>query len=134
MAETESDKPKQKPGVRTSLNSGENKVKANLTKSVIEVNSTPVNPTAEAAAKSLPSMKLTTNTNWAEEISASVLNAVTPVSSERSLGDNKVVPIKNSEPLIPVEKAEEPAKQEKKAPLYSSSRSGFHCPGAGGES
>ena len=114
-AETESNKTKQKPGVRTNLNSGEKKVKANLTKAIIEVNSTPVNPTAEAAAKSLPSMKLTTNTNWAEETSSSVLNAVTPVSSERSLGDNKVVPVKNSEPLIPVEKEETPVKQEKKS-------------------
>ena len=113
MSETESKKTKQKPGVRTKLNSGDKKVKSSLTSNVSDNSAAPVNPTAEAAAKVLPSMKLSTEANWAEETSASVLNAVTPVSSERSLGDNKVIPIKNSEPLIPVSE-EDTEKQNKK--------------------
>ena len=88
------EKRKQKPGVRTSLNSGENNVKVHIEKKSSAGKQSVHNPTAEAASKTLPSMKLSTDTNWAEVSSESVLNAVTPASSERSLGEFKAEPPK----------------------------------------
>ena len=90
---TEEEKTTQKPGVRTKLNSGSNKVKLrDNSKSKKGAEAAP-NPTAAAATQKLPSMKLSTETNWAEETSNSVLNAVTPVSSKRSLGDSRNLPV-----------------------------------------
>lgn len=106
-------KPDQKPGVRTKLNSGENKVKKLDDKNNKgAVPSTP-NPTALSASKNLPTMKLATDTNWAEETSTSVLGMATPVSSERTLGNNKNVPApKKVESIVP--KEENKKKKSKK--------------------
>ena len=47
-------------------------------------------------------MRLSKEANWAEETSKSILSAVTPVSSQRSLGENKVVPVSDTPlPVIP---------------------------------
>lgn len=82
-----------KPGVRTKLNSGENKIiKINKSGSNSKENSVP-NPTAVAASQKLPKMELSTSTNWAEETSPSVLNMAIAITSERTLGENKVIVI-----------------------------------------
>ncbi|MEE3348516.1 MAG: hypothetical protein VZR09_00605 [Candidatus Gastranaerophilaceae bacterium] len=100
MAE-EKKKQKQKPGVRTKLNSGDKKVQTNTDKNSKQTMVAKPNPTAVSAYKALPSMKLSKE-NWAEETSKSILSAVTPVSSERSLGENKVVPVSDTPlPVVP---------------------------------
>lgn len=81
-----------KPGVRTKLNSGKDKIKKY--EGNVEKQSTP-NPTAQTCKQNLPSMKLS-NGNWVEDSNASILNLALPVSSERTLGENKVVPVKSA--------------------------------------
>ena len=88
--------PKQpKPGVRTKLNSGENKVKKYNDKDTKTSEPAVPNPTAVAVTQKLPSMRLSTGTNWAEATSASVISVATAVTSERTLSQNMVVPAKS---------------------------------------
>ena len=76
-------KGKQKPGVRTKLNSGDKKVKK-YSKTDKHAENTP-NPTAVAASKKLPEMKLSHETNWVAETSSTImLNSEGVLSSERS--------------------------------------------------
>jgi len=107
MAEEE--KKRHKPGVRTKLNSGDKKVQTNTDKNSKQAKAAQPNPTAVSASKKLPSMQLSKEANWAEETSNSVLSAVNPVSSERSLGENKVVPVPQ-EKSLPAETKKKEAK------------------------
>ena len=107
--------PKQpKPGVRTKLNSGENKVKKYDDKSAKTVEPAVPNPTAVAVTQKLPSMRLSTSTNWAEATSASVISIATAVTSERTLSQNMVAPAQSLSLPETAQVSEEPKKPKKK--------------------
>ena len=99
MKNSESKKSKQKHGVRTKLNSGDKKVKASLRKGSSSKSNEKINPTAETASKSLPNMQLITDANWVGDNELNVLNVINSVGSERSLSDNKLVPVADLEQL-----------------------------------
>ena len=75
---------KHKPGVRTDLNSGDKKVQLKDSKSKSSKPSEP-NPTAVAASKKLPEMKLVKEANWAAETTSFVLSAMAPAAESVSL-------------------------------------------------
>lgn len=114
-----------KPGVRTNLNSGKNKIKK-INKTASNVERTTPNPTAQKASQNLPKMQLSTNTNWAEETSSSILNLSITITSERTLAENNIIEIPDTvlsenslteEPeqiKTPTQQKKPPIKEEKK--------------------